>query len=127
MADEVNVLDLTVRELLDHVDRAWDYVINDPDGTPCLVVLPLAHFLRLREKAFNILCAHAMRVGLPGVTSYGLRHTAAKLRRDAGASVKDGGAFLGVRSLYMTSRYLARLEGERDLGCHGVAEAMGVR
>ena len=51
MADEVNVLDLTVRELLDHVDKTWDYVINDTGGKPYLVVLPLAHFLRLRERA----------------------------------------------------------------------------
>lgn len=51
MVDEVNVLDLTVRELLDQVDKTWDYVINDSDGKPYLVVLPLAHFLRLRERA----------------------------------------------------------------------------
>lgn len=49
MADEINVLDLTVRELLDHVDRTWEYVINGPNGEPYLVVLPLAHFLRLKE------------------------------------------------------------------------------
>lgn len=51
MEDEVNVLDLTVRELIEHVDQTRDYVINDPDGGPYLVVLPLAHFLRLRERA----------------------------------------------------------------------------
>ena len=51
MGAEANVLDLIVRELLDHVDRTWEYVINDDSGNPYLVVLPFAHFLRLRERS----------------------------------------------------------------------------
>jgi hypothetical protein len=41
---------LTVRELLDHLDQTWEYIINDPDGEPYLVLLPLAHFHALRDK-----------------------------------------------------------------------------
>jgi hypothetical protein len=42
-------LDVTVRELIDRFDK-WDFVVNDGDGNHCLVVLPLMHFLRLRER-----------------------------------------------------------------------------
>src|SRR5664280_846464 len=43
-----------------------------------------------------------------------LRHTAAKLRRDAGESIEDVSAFLDHSSLAVTSVYLRRLEGEAD-------------
>jgi hypothetical protein len=44
-------LDMTVRELVRRVEDDYDFVVNDDDGNPCLVVLPFAHFLRLRDKA----------------------------------------------------------------------------
>ena len=51
MSDHHNDLKMTVRELVERVEDAWDFVVNDNDGNPILVVLPFAHFLRLREKA----------------------------------------------------------------------------
>ncbi|MDQ3688839.1 MAG: tyrosine-type recombinase/integrase [Chloroflexota bacterium] len=45
-----------------------------------------------------------------------LRHSAAKLRRDAGASIEDVQSLLGHPSLAMTATYLRRLEGEEDAG-----------
>jgi len=75
---------------------------------------------------YKNLKAYAARAGLTGVTPHVLRHSAAKLRRDAGATIEDVGTFLGHRSLHTTSRYLARLEGERDTGWYGVAAALGV-
>jgi len=75
---------------------------------------------------YKNLRAYAARAGLGHVTPHVLRHSAAKLRRDAGASIEDVGTFLGHRSLHTTSRYLARLEGERDTGWYGVAAALGV-
>jgi len=75
---------------------------------------------------YKNLKAYAERAGLTGVTPHVLRHSAAKLRRDTGATIEDVGSFLGHRSLHTTSRYLARLEGERDTGWHGVAAALGV-
>jgi site-specific recombinase XerD len=54
------------------------------------------------------------------------RHTAAKLRRDAGETVEDVSMFLDHSSLAVTTVYLRRLEGERDQGWAKVAQAIGV-
>jgi integrase/recombinase XerC len=55
-----------------------------------------------------------------------LRHTAAKLRRDAGASIEAVSSFLDHSSLAVTSVYLRRLEGETDRTWAVVADAIGV-
>jgi integrase/recombinase XerC len=55
-----------------------------------------------------------------------LRHTAAKLRRDAGASIEAVSSFLDHSSLAVTSVYLRRLEGVEDRAWHDVASAIGV-
>jgi integrase len=55
-----------------------------------------------------------------------LRHTAAKLRRDAGASIEAVSSFLDHSSLAVTSVYLRRLEGETDRTWPDVASAIGV-
>ena len=54
------------------------------------------------------------------------RHTAAKLRRDAGESVEDVCRFLDHSSLAVTTTYLRRLEGQEDLGWTRVAMALGL-
>jgi len=69
---------------------------------------------------------YAARAGLDHVTPHALRHSAAKLRREAGASIEDVGALLGHRSLHTTARYLARLEGEHDEGWRAAAALLGV-
>ena len=55
-----------------------------------------------------------------------LRHTAAKLRRDAGESVESVSAFLDHSSLAVTTTYLRRLEGTEDRSRGRVAEAIAV-
>jgi integrase/recombinase XerC len=55
-----------------------------------------------------------------------LRHSAAKLRRDAGASIEAVSSFLDHSSLAVTSVYLRRLEGETDGTWPDVAFAIGV-
>jgi integrase/recombinase XerC len=55
-----------------------------------------------------------------------LRHTAAKLRRDAGESIESVSQFLDHSSLAVTSVYLRRLEGEVDRTWSDVATAIGV-
>jgi integrase/recombinase XerC len=55
-----------------------------------------------------------------------LRHTAAKLRRDAGESIEDVSSFLDHSSLAVTTVYLRRLEGQEDRAWRDVAEAIGV-
>ena len=69
---------------------------------------------------------YAKRAGLDGLKPHDLRHTAAKLRRNNGASIEDVGALLGHASIATTARYLARMEGEADHGWDGVAVALGV-
>jgi integrase len=54
-----------------------------------------------------------------------LRHTAAKLRRDARESIEEVSRFLDHSSLAVTTTYLRRLEGQEDRGWSAVAEAIG--
>jgi integrase/recombinase XerC len=64
-----------------------------------------------------------------GITPSGVhifRHTAAKLRRDAGESVEEVSQFLDHSSLAVTTVYLRRLEGEHDRSWEKVAQAIGV-
>ena len=55
-----------------------------------------------------------------------LRHTAAKLRRDAGESIEAVSSFLDHSSLAVTTVYLRRLEGVEDRAWPQVASAIGV-
>jgi site-specific recombinase XerD len=63
--------------------------------------------------------------GLPLSGLHVLRHSAAKLRRDAGESVEAVSAFLDHSSLAVTTTYLRRLEGQEDAGWSAVAAAIG--
>lgn len=64
--------------------------------------------------------------GLAPTGPHILRHSAAKLRRDAGASIEAVSSFLDHSSLAVTSTYLKRLEGEADRTWPDVALAIGV-
>jgi integrase len=55
-----------------------------------------------------------------------LRHTAAKLRREAGESIEAVSSFLDHSSLAVTTIYLRRLEGVEDRRWAEVAAAIGV-
>jgi integrase len=69
---------------------------------------------------------YLQNAGLPPAGLHILRHSAAKLRRDAGESVEDVSRFLDHSSLAVTTTYLRRLEGQEDRGWGRVAEAIGV-
>src|SRR5437870_3215960 len=66
------------------------------------------------------------KAGLPLSGVHIFRHSAAKLRRDAGESIEDVSRFLDHSSLAVTTVYLRRLEGEHDTGWSKVADAIGV-
>jgi site-specific recombinase XerD len=66
------------------------------------------------------------KAGLPPAGLHVLRHSAAKLRRDAGESIEEVSRFLDHSSLAVTTTYLRRLEGQEDLGWGKVAEAIGL-
>jgi len=69
---------------------------------------------------------HLQKASLPPAGLHILRHTAAKLRRDAEENIEDVFRFLDHSSLAVTTTYLRRLEGQEDLGWGRVAEAIGV-
>src|SRR5688572_2969987 len=64
--------------------------------------------------------------GLPAYGVHVLRHSAAKLRRDAGQSIEEVSHFLDHSSLAVTSVYLRRIEVAEDGGWAGVAQAIGI-
>ena len=66
------------------------------------------------------------RAGLQPSGLHVLRHSAAKLRREAGESVEYVSRFLYHSSLAVTTTYLRRLEGQEDRGWERVAEAIGL-
>ena len=66
------------------------------------------------------------KAGLPAAGLHILRHSAAKLRRDAGESIEEVSRFLDHSSLAVTTTYLRRLEGQEDGGWSKVAEAIGL-
>jgi integrase len=66
---------------------------------------------------------YLVAAGLQPTGLHILRHSAAKLRRDAGESVS---AFLDHSSLAVTTTYLRRLEGVEDHSWEHVADAIGV-
>ncbi len=64
--------------------------------------------------------------GLPPAGVHIFRHSAAKLRREAGESVEQVSRFLDHSSLAVTTVYLRQLEGDRDTAWQQVAMALGV-
>ena len=64
--------------------------------------------------------------GLPPAGVHILRHSAAKLRREAGESVEQVSRFLDHSSLAVTTVYLRQLEGDRDTAWQQVAMALGI-
>jgi site-specific recombinase XerD len=66
------------------------------------------------------------KAGLPLAGVHIFRHSAAKLRRDAGESVEDVSRFLDHSNLATTTTYLRRLEGQEDRSWTKVAEAIGL-
>ena len=61
------------------------------------------------------------RAGLGGLNPRDLRHTAAKLLRNNGASIEDVPASLSHRSIATTATYLSRMEVEEDNGWRELA------
>ena len=75
---------------------------------------------------YNRLRKYMGAAGLPPTGVHILRHTAAKLRRDAGESIESVSQFLDHSSLAVTTVYLRRLEGQTDGSWGKVAAAIGV-
>ncbi|MFQ6029241.1 MAG: tyrosine-type recombinase/integrase, partial [Dehalococcoidia bacterium] len=75
---------------------------------------------------YGALRKYLKAAGLPSGGVHLFRHSAAKLRREAGESVEQVSRFLDHSSLAVTSVYLRQLEGDRDASWQRVAESIGV-
>ena len=99
----------------------------DADGR---ALANLAEDARLFEVSGSGFAANLRRygkkAGLNGVSPHTLRHAAAKLRRETGATLEDVSGFLGHGDLATTARYLKRLEGEADSGWRAAALLVGI-
>lgn len=73
------------------------------------------------QTLYDNLRRYGRAIGVEGLTVHTLRHTAAKLRRQSGASLEDVQAVLGHSNIATTARYLARLEGTKDSGWEAAA------
>ena len=76
------------------------------------------------QTLYENLRRYGAAIGIKGLTVHTLRHTAAKLRRQSGASLEDVQAVLGHATIATTARYLARLEGTRDRGWQAAAQLL---
>jgi integrase/recombinase XerC len=75
---------------------------------------------------YTNLRSYLRKAGLPLAGVHVFRHSAAKLRRDAGETVEEVSRFLDHSSLAVTTTYLRRLEGQEDNSWAKVAEAIGI-
>ena len=75
---------------------------------------------------YGALRKYLKTAGLPPGGVHLFRHSAAKLRREAGQSVEEVSRFLDHSSLAVTSVYLRQLEGDRDTSWQWVADSIGV-
>lgn len=98
---------------------AWEAITAylDADGRPLADLDDDAPIFPVSSQTvYENLRRYGRAIGIEDLTVHTLRHTAAKLRRQAGASLEDVQAVLGHSNIATTARYLARLEGTRDTG-----------
>ncbi len=74
---------------------------------------------------YSNLQQHLRRAGLQPKGVHVLRHSTAKLRREAGQSIEELNQFLDHSSLLVTTTYLRKLKGEEDRHWQAVANTMG--
>lgn len=98
-------------------DRELTLAEADP-ATPLWDVASATFYQRFRR--------YLRAAGLPASGLHVLRHTAAKLRRDAGEPIEAVSAFLDHSSLGVTTTYLRRLEGETDGAWARVADQLAL-
>jgi site-specific recombinase XerD len=103
---------------------AWDAITAylDADGRSLDTLDDDARIFPISSQTlYENLRRYGQTIGVEGLTVHTLRHTAAKLRRQAGASLEDVQTVLGHANIATTARYLARLEGAKDTGWQAAA------
>jgi len=103
---------------------AWDAITAylNADGRPLDDLDDDARIFPISSQTlYENLRRYGEAIGVEGLTVHTLRHTAAKLRRQSGATLEDVQAVLGHSNIATTARYLARLEGTKDSGWQAAA------
>ena len=106
---------------------AWDAITAylDADGRSLDTLDDDARIFPISSQTlYDNLRRYGQAIGVEGLTVHTLRHTAAKLRRQAGASLEDVQTVLGHANIATTARYLARLEGAKDTGWAAAAQLL---
>jgi len=106
---------------------AWDAITAylDADGRPLDDLDDDARIFPISSQTlYENLRRYGEAIGVEGLTVHTLRHTAAKLRRQSGATLEDVQAVLGHSNIATTARYLARLEGTKDNGWQAAARLL---
>ncbi len=106
---------------------AWGKKLDEMAPEESIWPSPSRNGLGITSGSFySNLRRYMQKAGLPPAGVHILRHSAAKLRREAGQSVEDVSHFLDHSSLAVTTVYLRRLEGQEDRGWAQVAAAIGI-
>lgn len=96
------------RAILEHLEAA---------GTPLEAMADDARVFAISSTGlYEAIRRYGEQIGVDDLAIHSLRHTAAKLRRRAGASLEDVQELLGHSSIATTARYLAQLETAADPG-----------
>lgn len=86
-------------------------------GTPLEAMADDARVFAISSTGlYEAIRRYGRQIGIDDLAVHSLRHTAAKLRRRAGASLEDVQELLGHSSIATTARYLAQLETAADPG-----------
>lgn len=96
------------RAILDHLEAAGTPLEAMPDDARVFAISSTGLYESIRR--------YGKQIGIDDLAVHSLRHTAAKLRRRAGASLEDVQELLGHSSIATTARYLAQLETAADPG-----------
>ena len=118
--------------------RFFGNVGKQPDQVTSPEVFGYAHGIGLSGKEPSSVTINAriaclssfyrflIRTGLRPAGVHIFRHSAARLRREAGESIEQVSRFLDHSSLAVTTVYLRQLEGDRDTAWEQVAENLGL-
>jgi integrase len=105
---------------------AWQSIVAAADAGARVHINGAAVFGISDTTFYAHLRRYGRAAGLGSVTPHVLRHTAAKLRRQAGATIEEVSVLLGHRSIATTATYLRRLEDDNDDGWISVARSLGL-
>jgi site-specific recombinase XerD len=108
-------------------DPAWQTILTAAGAAGRIIEAEGARAFPVSSATFYAhLRRHAATAAISGVSPHVLRHTAAKLRRKAGATIEGVCSLLGHQNISTTATYLRQLEDEHDDGWGRIASSLGL-